>query len=262
MGKMTNGKLLSSVPTTDSAGDPWLTVKGSSFSSRLILGIEQYTSAELIADVLQAGGCDVFITTFDLDQDKPSILLTDLDAALDLDRFVWIGTTSFARGKADALLTARTLRTSLGIDILKLDVRPADNKPHNGQTVEAAQELLDEGFAVLPFILPDAQVAKELEAIGCSALRVMAAPVASGLGITDWDAIAEVIEAVDIPVIVEGGIGSAEHVVQAMAMGATAVLVNTAVAKAPSPARMARAMRHAVLAGRYGCGQSLAVAAS
>jgi thiazole synthase len=243
-----------------SAGDPWLTIGDRQFCSRLILGIEQYTEVDLIADVLKAGGCDVFITTFDLDQDKPSVLLTDLDDAVDLDRFTWIGTTSFAKGKSDALRTARTLRESMGIDIMKLDVRPSDNLPHNGQTVEAAVELIDDGFAVLPFILPDVAVARELEAMGCCALRVMASPVASGLGIVDTKAMADVIDAVDIPVIVEGGIGTPEQVVQGMNMGATACLVNTAVAKAPSPALMARAMRHAVLAGRYGAGQALPVA--
>lgn len=243
-----------------SAGDPWLTIGDRKFCSRLILGIEQYTEVDLIADVLKAGGCDVFITTYDLDQDRPSVLLTDLDDAVDLDRFTWIGTTSFARGKSDALLTARTLRESMGIDIMKLDVRPSDNLPDNDQTVVAAAELIADGFAVLPFILPDPVVAKELEALGCCALRAMASPVASGLGITDWETMADVIDAVDIPVIVEGGIGAPEHVVAAMNMGATACLVNTAVAQAPSPALMARAMQHAVLAGRYGVGQALPIA--
>ncbi|RBQ16809.1 thiamine biosynthesis protein ThiG [Spongiactinospora rosea] len=243
--------------TAEGAGTPWLTVGGRVFRSPMILGIEQYTSVHLIAEVLREGDCDVFITTYDLRHDKPSVLLTDLDDVLDLDHFTWIGTTSYARGKAEALRTARMLHATLGIDIVKLDVRPTDNRPHEGETVEAAAELLDDGFAVLPFIMPDPEVAAELAELGCCALRVMAAPVGTGWGISDPGAIAEVIQEVDIPVIVEGGIGSPEHVVQAMSLGASAVLVNTAVARAPLPGHMARAMRYAALAGQYGLGQTL-----
>lgn len=229
--------------------EPWLVVGDRVFRSRLILGIEQYTSAELVAGVLRAGEADVFITTFDTTNTKPSLVLMDLDGVIDLDQLTWIGTTSFARSKDEALRTARLLRRSFGIDIMKLDVRPNDNLPHNGQTLDAAGELLADGFAVLPFILPDPMVARSLQAIGCSAVRVMASPVASYRGIDDERLIRRVIEAVDIPVIVEGGLGTPAHVLGAMRLGAAAVLVNTAVAQAANPVRMAAAMRYAVLSG-------------
>jgi thiazole synthase len=103
---------------------------------------------------------------------------------------------------------------------------------------------------LLPFILPDLGIARELEDLGCAALRVMAAPVASGRGITDPAAIQEIIDNVAIPVIVEGGLGSAKHVALAMEMGAAATLVNTALMRAQDPIKMAQAMRLASLAGR------------
>ncbi|MDI5967432.1 HisA/HisF-related TIM barrel protein [Streptomyces sp. SL13] len=234
----------------EGAPDSWLTLRGREFRSRLILGIEQYTDPGLVASVLRAGRCDVFITTFDLEQTRSSLLMSDLDETVGLDDYVWIGTTSFARSLDDALLTARRLRQSYGIEIMKLDVRPADNLPDNAQTVAAAGELVAEGFEVLPFILPDPATAQALERAGCAALRIMASPVASGLGVTDERALRETMEAVSVPVIVEGGLGTPAQVVRAMELGADAVLVNTAVAQAQNPAVLAESMRHAVVAGR------------
>jgi thiazole synthase len=237
--------------------EPWLTVRGRQFRSRLILGMEQYTEPGLVGDVLRAGGCDVFITTFDLEQTKPSLLLSDLDEAIGLDTYIRIGTTSFARSRADALTTARMVRQSYGIEVMKLDVRPSDNLPHNGQTLPAAAELVDEGFEVLPFILPDPDTAAELEKAGCAAIRVMASPVGSARGVVDETAVRETMAAVSVPVVLEGGLGTPAQVVRAMELGADAVLVNTAVAQAPEPAVLARSMRHAVTAGRLAAGQGL-----
>jgi thiazole synthase len=235
----------------DDLEEPWLVIGEHAFRSRLILGIEQYTSPALVGAVLAAAECDVFITTFDLTNTRPSLLLSDLDEVVDLDSFTWIGTTSFARTGTEALRTARALRDSFGIGVMKLDVRPADNLPHNEDTVSAAKELLSDGFAVLPFISPDVATALELQELGCSAIRVMTSPVASHRGIDDPEGVRALIEAVDVPVVIEGGLGTPAQVAAGMELGAAAALVNTAVAIAPSPARMARAMRHAVLAGLY-----------
>ncbi|WP_434599744.1 HisA/HisF-related TIM barrel protein [Streptomyces sp. A5-4] len=236
---------------------PWLSLGGREFHSRLILGIEQYTDATLVSEVLRAAGADVFITTFDLEQTRPSLLMSDLDETVGLDDYVWIGTTSFARSREDALLTARRLRESYGIHIMKLDVRPSDNFPHNAQTVTAAAELVAEGFDVLPFILPDPDTAAALEQAGCAAIRLMASPVASARGVVDERAVRETMAAVSVPVILEGGLGTPAQVVRAMELGADAVLVNTAIAQAPQPAVLAASMRHAVLAGRLAVDQGL-----
>lgn len=230
--------------------DAWLTIGESEFRSRLIVGIEQYDSVTDVKNVLEATGADVFITTVDPDSRRSSLLLSDLDAELPLDQFVWIGTTSFSRSKESALRTAQILYDSLGIDILKLDVRGHDNTPDNRQTVEAAAELRARGTHLLPFILPDLRVARELVDLGCAALRVMAAPVASGRGVVDPTPIRAIIEQCGVPVVVEGGLGTAKHVALAMELGADATLVNTALVRAGDPIKMARAMRHAATAGR------------
>jgi thiazole synthase len=229
---------------------PWLEIGDHKFRSRLIVGIEQYDSVPVVRDVLIATGADVFITTVDSDNRRASLLLSDLDAELPLDDFIWIGTTSFARSKENAVRTARILRDSLGINILKLDVRGEDNRPDNRATVEAAQELRAEGMELLPFILPDAGTARRLEEMGCRALRVMASPVGSGCGILDPATMRQTIEEARVPVIVEGGLGSAKHVALAMELGASATLINTALVRAREPIKMAVAMRHAATAGR------------
>jgi thiazole synthase len=230
--------------------DPWLQIGDAQFRSRLIVGIEQYDSVDVVRDILTTTGADVFITTVDPDNRRSSLLLSDLDAVLPLDRFVWIGTTSFARSKESALRTAEILRDSMGINILKLDVRGEDNMPDNKQTIEAAYELRAQGWELMPFILPDVETACILAAAGCVAVRVMASPVASGQGILDQIAIREIIEQCNIPVIVEGGLGSAKHVALAMELGAAATLVNTALVRARDPLKMAAAMRQAATAGR------------
>lgn len=231
------------------ADEPWLKIGAREFRSRVIVGIEQYDSVPLVRDVLKAAGADVFITTVDPDNRRSSLLLMDLADELPLDDFTWVGTTSFARSRESALRSARILRESLGIEILKLDVRGEDNMPDNAGTVEAARELRAEGMELLPFILPDPATARALEEAGCAALRVMASPVASGRGIANPAAVREVIDQVRIPVVVEGGIGSARHVAEAMELGASATLVNTALVRAESPLLMAAAMRQAALAG-------------
>lgn len=231
--------------------EPWLRLGDREFRSRLLVGIEQYTSPALVGEVLRASGADVFITTYDLERTRSSLLLSDLDRHLDLDAYLWIGTTSFAHSAQDAVRTARRLRSALGLDIIKLDVRDATNLPDADATLLAAKELLTDGFQLLPFVLPDPEVALQLQEMGCSAVRLMAAPVASFAGLRDPDALRVCLEALTVPAVVEGGIGGPADVTRAFELGADAVLVNTAVARADSPARMAAAMRHATLAGGF-----------
>lgn len=229
--------------------EPWLVLGEEIFRSRLLVGIEQYESASVVRQVLEASGSDVFITTIDLDQDRSSLLLTDLVDELPPTDFRWIGTTSFARSAESAIKTARMLRDCYGINIMKLDVRSGDNRPDNPATIKVAETLRAEGMELIPFILPDTGDARVLERIGCAALRVMAAPVASGLGIQRPGQLREVIERTKLPVIVEGGLGTAHHVTMAMELGAAAVLVNTALVRASRPTLLAASMRHAVRAG-------------
>jgi thiazole synthase len=232
------------------SSEPWLTAGPYRFRSRILVGIEQYTSIPLIKQVLEASGADVFITTVDPDGGRSSLLLSDLADELPLDEYTWIGTTSFARSADSALRTVEILRRTCGIDVIKLDVRTPDNRPDNAQTVTVAERLRCDGLTVLPFILPDLAVAKHLEDIGCAAIRVMASPVASGRGIVDPRPLRQIIDRARVPIVIEGGLGTAHHASQAMELGAAAVLVNTALVKASDPGLMAAAMKHAVTAGR------------
>lgn len=230
--------------------EPWLVVGDRQFRSRLIVGIEQYESPEFIRRVLEATAADVFITTLDPDNRRASVLLSDLDGEMDLDKYIWIGTTSFARTADSALLTVQILNDRYGIDIIKLDVRTPDNRPDNAATITVAEQLIRDGLTVLPFILPNPDDARRLEDIGCAAIRLMAAPVASGWGITDPEPLRTIIGRSGIPVVVEGGLATATHASEAMELGASAVLVNTALVRAADPLRMAEAMKHAINAGR------------
>jgi thiazole synthase len=229
--------------------EPWLVLDGQSFHSRLLVGIEQYESVSMVRQVLEASESDVFITTMDPDNHRSSLLLTDLVEEIPTTDFRWIGTTSFARSPDSALKTARMLRDHYGISVMKLDVRSDDNRPDNAATIKVAETLRAEGMELLPFILPDTDDAAALERLGCAALRVMAAPVASGRGIPEPWLLREVIEHTELPVIAEGGLGTARHVTLAMELGAAGVLVNTALIRAARPLVLAEAMKHAVRAG-------------
>ncbi|GLW05773.1 thiazole synthase [Microtetraspora sp. NBRC 13810] len=237
------------VDVREAVDEPWLTLGDLHFRSRLLVGIEQYEDPTLVRQVLEASGSDVFITTMDPDNSRSSLLLTDFADELPETDYRWIGTTSFARTAQSALKTARALRDLYGINVMKLDVRSAGNRPDNAATIEVAETLRAEGMEILPFILPDVDDARALESLGCAALRIMAAPVASGRGIPEPDRLREVIEHTGLPVIVEGGLGTAGHVTLAMELGAAGVLVNTALVRADKPLLLARAMRYAVQAG-------------
>jgi thiazole synthase len=230
--------------------DPWLVLGNYQFHSRLLFGLEQYSSVAMIRQILEAGNAQVLITTFDLEGSRPGILFSDLANAFPPEEYIWIGTTSFAKTAEEAITVAKMLKQSLDLRIIKLDVRREHNVPDNKKTVEVAKTLLSEGFYILPFIFPEQKVARELEDAGCSALRVMASPIGSGRGIVNIEAIQSVINSINIPVIVEGGLRSATDVTLAMELGASAALVNAALVKAQHPIVMATAMKHAVAAGR------------
>jgi thiazole synthase len=229
--------------------EPWLRAGRYALRSRLLVGIEQYTDPTLVRAVLEAAGAEVFITTYDQSGSRASLLLSDLDEAVGLDRYVQVGTTSFANSVDSAVQTAHQLRNAFGIDVIKLDVRDGANMPDTEATVTAAKLLLDAGFVLLPLIAPEPGVAQELADLGCAAVRLMGSAVGGYQGITEPDKVRGCIERISVPAIVECGIGSPAHVVQAFELGADAVLVNTLIAGAADPAGMAAALRLAVLSG-------------
>jgi thiazole synthase len=230
------------------ANDGWLYVNGVTFRSRLLVGLEQYTDFGTVDAVLRASGTDVLIATFDLEGTRAGLALTELDALSD-DQMTWIGTTSFARSADEAVETALLLNRSLNINVIKLDVRDNQGYPDIEGTLVAARELVGLGFGLLPFIIADIDHVRALEQIGCVAVRVMASAVGSGHGLDNVASIASLIEESRLPVVVEGGLGIPAHAVQAMELGADAVLVNRAISTAPSPARMAAEFKAAVETG-------------
>ncbi|WP_247596329.1 MULTISPECIES: thiazole synthase [unclassified Rhodococcus (in: high G+C Gram-positive bacteria)] len=159
--------------------------------------------------------------------------------------------TAGCRGAAEAVLTAQLGREALETDWVKLEVI-ADERtllPDAIELVKAAEQLVDDGFNVLPYTTDDPVLAKRLEDIGCVAVMPLGAPIGTGLGISNPHNIEMIVDAATVPVILDAGIGTASDAALAMELGCDAVLLATAVTRAQDPALMASAMKHAVVAG-------------
>jgi len=229
--------------------DGW-TVGGLSFSSRLILGTGKYASHELMRRCHLAGGAQmvtVAVRRVNLDKSQPSLL-----DFIDRSAITLLPNTAGCYTAKDAVLTARLAREALQTSLIKLEVI-GDEKtlmPDAAGTLEAARELIADGFSVFPYVPDDVVLCKQLEALGCPAVMPLAAPIGSGLGIRNPYNLRLILEAVKIPVIVDAGVGTASDVAVAMELGCHAVLLNSAVAGAKDPEAMALAMRLGVEAGR------------
>lgn len=245
-------EIVHDAPTLLAQNDTWLTLETVKIRSRLLIGIEQYTSSALVGSVLRAANADVLLIAPGTGDMNFNLDFGTLAEAVEVDRFVWVGVTSYAQSAAEAVKMALILQDMLGVKTIKLDVRRSDPLifPDNGAVLDATKELLARNFAVLPFIFPDPIMAMRLEQLGCVAIRLMAAPIGSGRGILNLHAIRTVMKHIKIPVIVEGGLGLASDVATAMELGADAVLVNSAIANSKDPVKMAESMRKATEAGR------------
>jgi thiazole synthase len=228
-----------------------LTIAGKEFSSRLFLGTGKYASAEETVAALAASGTElVTVAIRRLDLDNPSAR-TELDF-IDWSRYSVLPNTAGCKTVDEALLTARLGRSVTGSNWVKLEVIP-DPKyllPDPIGTLRAAEQLLSEGFVVLPYIHADPVLAKHLEEAGCATVMPLGSAIGSGQGILTLDEIKIIIENAHVPVVVDAGIGAPSDAALAMEIGADAVLINTAVAKAKDPPLMAGAMKKAVEAGR------------
>lgn len=229
--------------------DAW-TVGGRTFGSRLLVGTGKYASTDQAREAIAASGAEIVTVALrrvELDREKPSVL-----DAVDPTRHTLLPNTAGCYSVDDALRVARLSR-ELGMDgLVKLEVI-GDEKtlyPDNAATVRAAEILVDEGFTVLPYCTADVVVCKQLAAVGCAAVMPLASPIGSGLGILNPHMIKLILEAVDVPVIVDAGVGTASDAAVAMELGCDAVLMNTGIAAAKDPVVMAEAMREAISAGR------------
>ena len=228
-----------------------LTIAGKEFSSRLFLGTGKYASPEETVAALDASGTQlVTVAIRRLDLDNPNAR-TELDF-IDWSRYTVLPNTAGCKTVDEALFTARLGRSVTGSNWVKLEVIP-DPKyllPDPIGTLRAAEQLLSEGFVVLPYIHADPVLAKHLEEAGCATVMPLGSAIGSGQGILTLHEIKIIIENAKVPVVVDAGIGAPSDAALAMEVGADAVLINTAVAKAQDPPLMAAAMKKAVEAGR------------
>jgi thiazole synthase len=220
-------------------------------SSRLILGTGKYRDFEQMrACHLAAGTAMVTVAIRRVDIDAPSG--SSILDFIDRERIRILPNTAGCYTPEDAISTARLARELLETPLVKLEVigDPRTLFPDVEGTLEAARVLVREGFVVLPYCSDDPIVCKRLEEIGCPAVMPLAAPIGSGLGIRNPYNLMIIREMVQVPIIVDAGVGTASDAALAMELGVDGLLMNTAVAEARDPVRMAEAMRHGVLAGR------------
>ena len=235
-------------PQSNDAADTWQ-LGGRTFTSRLLVGTGKYASIAQTKAALAA--CAAEIVTVAVRRIDFSAGETVLDA-IDRTRHTLLPNTAGCYTAEDAIRYARLAREAGMGDLIKLEVI-GDTRtlfPDNQATLEAARVLVGEGFVVLPYISDDPVLCKKLEDLGCAAVMPLGAPIGSGLGIRNPYNLQIILEQARVPVLVDAGVGTASDAAIAMELGCTAVLMNTAIAGAQDPVRMARAMRLGVEAGR------------
>jgi len=221
------------------------------FASRLIVGTGKYPSLDVMQAAHEASGAGmitVAIRRINLDDASGKTMLDYIDRS----RYTILPNTAGCYTAKDAILTAKLARELLETDLIKIEVIGDAQTlyPDTRGTLEAAEMLVNDGFTVLPYIGDDPIACKQLEELGCAAVMPLAAPIGSGLGVCNPYSIRIIKERASIPVIVDAGVGTASDAAIAMELGVDALLMNTGIAAAKDPVRMASAMKHAVLAGR------------
>jgi len=239
------------LPDTAAADADPLVVAGKSYRSRLLVGTGKYKDFEETARAIEASGAEIVTVAVRrvnvTDRNQP--MLVDY---VDPRRYTYLPNTAGCDTAADAVRTLRLAREAGGWDLVKLEVL-GDQKtlyPNMVETLAAAETLIGEGFKVMVYCSDDPILAKRLEDLGCVAIMPLAAPIGSGLGVQNPVGIRLIIEQAGVPVLVDAGVGTASDAAVAMELGCDGVLMNTAIAEARDPVRMAQAMRLAVEAGR------------
>ncbi|MEP6921202.1 MAG: thiazole synthase [bacterium] len=225
-------------------------IAGRTFTSRLIIGTGKYRSNEEMKGAHRASGAEmvtVAVRRVPLDRSAESFL-DHLDPRLEL-----LPNTAGCYSAEEAIRTARLAREALNTELIKLEVIGDQTTlfPDNEQTLEAARVLVKEGFVVLPYFTDDLIMARKLLDAGCPAVMPLAAPIGSGLGVQNPANLRIMREQLpNAIIIVDAGVGTASDAAIAMELGADAVLMNTAIAEAQDPSKMAEAMKLAIAAGR------------
>ena len=230
-----------------------LIIAGRTFKSRLFLGTGKFPSNESMRDALTASGTEIVTVALrraDLTgKHDPYANILDF---IDPEIYLILPNTSGAMNAEEAVRLAR-LAAAAGLPKwVKLEIHPDPTYllPDPIETLKAAEILVKEGFTVLPYINADPVLAKRLQEAGTATVMPLGAPIGSNRGIATRDQIRIIIDQAIVPVVVDAGIGAPSHAAEAMELGADAVLVNTAIAIASDPSRMAAAFKQAVQAGR------------
>lgn len=227
-----------------------LVIAGREFHSRLILGTGKYSDEQVMVDAFDASGTEmvtVALRRVNLDDLGKGSLIDHVDQ----DRYLLLPNTAACYTADDAVRTARLARELGGWNWVKLEVI-GDEKtlfPDNEELLAATRELVADDFIVLPYTTDDPITCRKLEDLGVAAVMPLAAPIGSGMGIRNPANLRIIVEQANVPVIVDAGVGTASDAALAMELGADGVLMNTGVAGARDPVRMARAMKLAVEAG-------------
>ncbi|MEI6674254.1 MAG: thiazole synthase [Verrucomicrobiota bacterium] len=230
-----------------------LTIAGRHFRSRLFLGTGKFSSHEAMRDALAASGAEIVTVALrraDLSGRRDPY--ANILEFIDQERYLILPNTSGAMNAEEAVRLAR-LAVAAGLPKwVKLEIHPDPTYllPDPIETLKAAEILVKEGFVVLPYINADPVLAKRLQDVGTATVMPLGAPIGSNRGLATRDQIRIIIEQATVPVIVDAGLGAPSHAAEAMELGADAVLINTAIAIASDPSRMAVAFKLAVQAGR------------
>lgn len=238
------------VRVTNGAEEGW-EVAGRRFTSRLVVGTGRYRSLEETAAAIEASGAEmvtVAVRRVNL-SDPAAPMLQDF---VPPSRYTYLPNTAGCHTARDAVRTLRLAREAGGWNLVKLEVLgpPPFLYPDMAATFEAAAALIADGFEVMVYCSEDPVAAKRLEEMGCVAIMPLGAPIGSGMGVVNPYMIKAIKQQSKVPVLVDAGIGTASEAAMAMELGCDAVLLNSAIAHADDPVRMARAMRFAVQAGR------------
>lgn len=227
------------------------TVAGRVFNSRLIIGTGKYASYAQNAEALKASGAEIITVAL------RRVNLSDPSQPMLVDHIspkdaTFLPNTAGCFTGEDAVRTLRLAREAGGWNLVKLEVLsdPKHLYPEMEETLRATKLLIADGFDVMVYCSDDPVYARKLEDAGACAIMPLGAPIGSGLGIQNPVNIRLIIEAAKVPVIVDAGVGTASDATIAMELGCDGVLMNTAIAEAKDPVRMAKAMKHAVIAGR------------
>ncbi len=228
-----------------------LAVGGRTFGSRLMVGTGKYRDFGVMREAIAASGAEIVTVSIRRVELGAAGHVGILDA-FDISALQLLPNTAGCRTADEAVRVARLARAMSGTPWVKLEVIP-DAKyllPDPVETLRAAERLVGEGFTVLPYMPADPVLARRLEAVGCATVMPLASPIGSGRGVLTRASLEIIIEQATVPVVVDAGLGVPSEAAEVMELGADAVLVNTAIAEARDPVRMAAAFRLGVEAGR------------